>query len=321
MPRRTCELCTAEEFEVGYGVRRKVQGVWDEVCDKCAAPYTEREVQKTIDFVEGLKREHSDVDWGQFLDKAHRSRRRLNAWKAQFETEPDRVKGFLRVCEDDSRWISRTVKRHLIDEYLRRTKATMEKVEAVEIQIDTADPIKVKRLQRRQANLNRSHDRIKRGIDLIEENLVMLDTWGLLKGPASWNVLNVTVSQAVQAYLRSQDYQQGKEKSDEHKIARAAQLATQGLSAEEVEAAKESGTAARKPEVESPHHPSQVIKGTKTKQSKKKAMVFFDANGGFPDFSWGIRNNGNGPKTITLSGCNSDPAAAEKAMRERVSES
>lgn len=66
--------------------------------------------------------------------------------------------------------------------------------------------------------------------------------------------------------------------------------------------------------------PSMVIKGTKSPASKKKAMAFFEEHGGFPDLSVRAAVNGTRPKSVKLSGCETDPEAAEAAMRTAVKE-
>lgn len=77
-----------------------------------------------------------------------------------------------------------------------------------------------------------------------------------------------------------------------------------------------------KPEPDEETPSSMVIKGTKSPASKKKAMAFFEKHGGFPQLGiWSAKNTNGEPKSISLSGCNADPAAAERAMREVVTES
>ncbi|OGY25557.1 MAG: hypothetical protein A2Z11_03985 [Candidatus Woykebacteria bacterium RBG_16_43_9] len=244
----TCSNCVAEQFEDGYGARRKVSGVWDQVGDKCAAPQSRRDVQRTIDFVEGLQREHPDIDWHELLDKSYRSGRRLKAWEARYPEEPTRVKGFLRMCDEDSASISRSAKRYLIDTVLRGAKATIERIGEVRVQIDTKDPGKIRGLQKRQERLDQLRKHILLGIERIETAVKKIDTRGLLKGPAFWNVLRDTVALAEQLHLRVQAYGAGKDQVDEHKMAQAAKLASQSISAEEEETADPAAEAPTQPE-------------------------------------------------------------------------
>lgn len=246
----TCSSCVAEQFEDGFGAKRKVNRVWDQVGDKCAVPQTRRDVQRTLEFVEGLQREHPDIDWREFLDKAQRSERRLKAWEARYPEEQIRVRGFLRLCDEDSAWISRAAKRHLIDTCLRTAKATLSRIGEVQVQIDTTDPVAVKRLKGRQTRLDQTRADILLGIERIEIAVKKLDTRGLLKGPAFYNILKDTVSQAVQAHLRVQAYEAGKDQVDEHKMAQAARLAAQSMSAEEEEAADSASKALGQPEAD-----------------------------------------------------------------------
>ena len=310
VPKVPCPQCEAEQFEDGYGARRRVKGVFDEVGDKCAAPSTRRDVEATIRYVEGLKTEHPDLDWSELLDKAYRSRRRLLAWQDRFDTEPDRVKGFLRLCDQDSTYLSRTAKRFLVDERLRQTKTELERVGVVEISIDTNDEQAVRRLQRRQNRLDILRERILRGIQKVETNLEKLDTRGLLGGVAFWNVLNDTVAQAVQAYLRIKDYADGRDKVDAHKLERAMRMSAQAVVEEE---------AAPKPKRVRKTAPKQKAEAKPKKKTTRKTVAKGKPAGDSEDP--GVAEGKSSKraargKTVKLNGTDADPEAVRAALSE-----
>jgi len=219
-------------FDTGYGVRRKVGGVWQQICDACAQPSVEHKVGNTIEYIEGLKRSHPDLDWQPFLDKAYRSRRRYHVWQSRVADAPNRVRGFLRLCDEDSRDIERDAKLFLSEARLEEAKILLDVNPRVVVPIDSNDPRAINRLKARQKSLDRVRARLELGARTIEQNLKNLRTRGLITGPGWWNLLDDTVAAAVQIPFRVRTYLEGKEKVDRYQMEKLARQAAASISEE-----------------------------------------------------------------------------------------